>query len=125
MFAICHVKNLTDLAPRLVTLKCVTEKHTLSIEETAHVAKLARLEIAPAKLEQYRGELANVLGHVAKLKSINVDGIEPLTSPVDSTNRLAADQPGATLSLQELFMNAPAVEGRFIAVPKVLAEEIS
>jgi len=54
-----------------------------------------------------------------------VDGIEPLTSPVDSTNRLAADQPGATLSLEELFMNAPAVEGRFIAVPKVLAEENS
>ena len=103
----------------------MTEKHTLSIEETAHVAKLARLEIAPAQLEQYRGELANVLSHVAKLKAINVDGIEPLTSPVDSTNRLAADQPGATLSLEELFMNAPAVEGRFIAVPKVLAEENS
>ena len=125
MFAICHARNLTDLAPRLVTLKRVTEKHTLSIEETAHVAKLARLEIAPAQLEQYRGELANVLGHVAKLKAINVDGIEPLTSPVDSTNRLAVDAPGATLTLEELFMNAPAVEGRFIAVPKVLAEENS
>lgn len=101
----------------------MTEKHTLSIAETAHVAKLARLEITPDKLEKYCGELANVLSHVAKLKAINVDGIEPLTSPVDATNRLAADQPGPTLALDKLLINAPAVEGRFIAVPKVLAEE--
>ncbi|MCE9618317.1 MAG: Asp-tRNA(Asn)/Glu-tRNA(Gln) amidotransferase subunit GatC [Planctomycetes bacterium] len=103
----------------------MTVPHELSIQETAHVAKLARLEVAPDRLEQYRGELASVLGHVAKLKAVDVEGVEPLTSPVDSVNRLAADEPGPVLSLEELLMNAPAVEGRFLAVPKVLAEESS
>ncbi len=101
----------------------MTDPHSLSIQETAHVAKLARLEIAPERLAQFRGELASVLTHVAKLKAVDVDGIDPMTSPVEIVNRLAADEPGPVLAPDELFRNAPAVEGPFLAVPKVLAEE--
>jgi Asp-tRNA(Asn)/Glu-tRNA(Gln) amidotransferase C subunit len=35
-------------------------------------------------------------------------------------NRLDPDEPGPVLTLDEVLMNAPAREGDFIAVPKVL-----
>jgi Asp-tRNA(Asn)/Glu-tRNA(Gln) amidotransferase C subunit len=38
------------------------------------------------------------------------------------TNRLAADVPVDGMSIEEFLMNAPATEGRFLAVPKVLAD---
>jgi Asp-tRNA(Asn)/Glu-tRNA(Gln) amidotransferase C subunit len=37
-------------------------------------------------------------------------------------NRLAADEPGACMPVEEFLKNAPAVEGRYLAVPKVLGE---
>jgi Asp-tRNA(Asn)/Glu-tRNA(Gln) amidotransferase C subunit len=45
-----------------------------------------------------------------------------MAHPFESHNRLAADIPVEGLSIEAVLMNAPAVEGRFLAVPKVLAE---
>ena len=46
-----------------------------------------------------------------------------MTTPFDHVNRLDADEPGPCLAIEDLLRNAPAVEGRCLAVPKVLAEE--
>jgi aspartyl-tRNA(Asn)/glutamyl-tRNA(Gln) amidotransferase subunit C len=101
----------------------MSESHPLSAKETAHVARLARLAVAPERIEALRGQLAGVLGHVAKLKAIEVDGVEPMTTPFDQVNRLDPDEPGPCLPITDLLRNAPAVEGRYLAVPKVLAED--
>ena len=101
----------------------MSEAHPLTAKETAHVAKLARLAIPSDRLEALRSQMSGVLGHVAKLKAIDVEGVEPMTTPFDHANRLDADEPGPCLAIEDLLRNAPAVEGRFLAVPKVLAEE--
>jgi len=101
----------------------MTEIHPLTLQETAHVAKLARLAVPEDRLPSLRDQLAGVLGHVAKLKAINVEGVQPMTTPFTQVNRLDDDEPGPCLDISELLRNAPAVEGRYLAVPKVLAEE--
>jgi aspartyl-tRNA(Asn)/glutamyl-tRNA(Gln) amidotransferase subunit C len=101
----------------------MSEVHPLTTKETSHVARLARLDIAADRLEALRSQMAGVLGHVAKLKAIDVEGVEPMTTPFDHVNRLDADEPGPCLAIEDLLRNAPAVEGRYLAVPKVLAEE--
>lgn len=88
----------------------------------AHVAKLARLEVSSERIEEYRTQLAAVLGHIALLDSVDISGVEPMAHPFESHNRLAADIPVAGMSIEEVLMNAPVTEGRFLAVPKVLAE---
>ncbi len=95
----------------------------LSADAVAHVAKLARLELPRERLETYRTQLAGVLGHVARLSTIEVRGVEPMAYPFESSNRLAEDEIGPSMPIESLRMNAPAVEGRFLAVPKVLADE--
>lgn len=101
----------------------MTHVHPLTTQEVAHVARLARLAIPTERLEDLRGELSSVLGHVTRLKAIPVEGVEPMTTPFELVNRLDPDEPGPCMDIQDLLRNAPAVEGRYLAVPKVLAEE--
>jgi len=102
---------------------------TLSREQVAHVARLARLRPSEVDIERYRAELASVLAHVARLSEIDVSDVEPLTHaarlgvPEDSVNRFQADEPLPALPLEALARNAPAMEGRSLAVPKVLDED--
>lgn len=86
----------------------------------AHVARLARLHLDDATIESYRTQLASVLTHIARLGNVDTAGVDPMAHPLDTVNRLDADEPGPVLSVDQVLMNAPAREGDFIAVPKVL-----
>ena len=97
-------------------------RNLLSLDEVRHVAKLARLELSDSQLEQYRSQLASVLEHIRKLHELDVTGVEPLAHPCEMMNRLEEDVAEPPMSLAEVLRNAPSVEGRFLAVPKVLAE---
>lgn len=86
----------------------------------AHVARLARLHLDDATIESYRTQLASVLTHIARLGNVDTAGVDPMAHPLDTVNRLDDDEPGPVLSVDQVLMNAPAREGDFIAVPKVL-----
>lgn len=94
----------------------------LTLAEVEHVARLARLELPPDQLERYRVELSSVLEHIAKLAELDLDGVEPMARPFESTNRLDDDVVAEPMPLDRLLANAPATEGRYLAVPKVLGE---
>ncbi|MBX3355756.1 MAG: Asp-tRNA(Asn)/Glu-tRNA(Gln) amidotransferase subunit GatC [Phycisphaeraceae bacterium] len=98
------------------------QREPLSVEAVAHVARLARLELSKERIDAYRTQLAGVLEHVAKVNAIAVDGVEPMAYPFETSNRLAEDEIAPPMPLDDLLMNAPATEGRFLAVPRVLAE---
>ncbi len=95
----------------------------LTPAEVTHVAKLARLELRPDRVETYRSQLTAVLGHIAKLNEVDMAGVEPMAHPFDASNRLADDVPAPSMPIEDVLLNAPATEGRFLAVPKVLADE--
>lgn len=95
----------------------------LDAAQVAHVAKLARLAMDAGRVEAFRTQLAAVLGHIALLDSVDIAGVEPMAHPFDASNRLAEDEPSTSMTVEDLLMNAPATEGRFLAVPKVLADE--
>ena len=99
-----------------------TDPEGPSIEEVAKAATLSRLALDQAGLEAARRDLTAILGHVARLTSLDVDGVDPMPRPHDIVNRLAEDIPGPTLDRSVVLSLAPAVEGDFIAVPKVLGE---
>lgn len=95
---------------------------SLSAEEVAHIARLARLELTPEQVQRYRGELATILAHIDRVRSLPTEGVEPMSHPLPMANRLAEDAPGPCLTTEQVLANAPAREGPFIAVPKVLDE---
>lgn len=93
-----------------------------SLEDVARVAVLSRLDLDPEGLEAARDDLTTILAHVANLATLDVEGVEPMPRPHEIVNRLAEDEPGPTLDRSVLLDLAPATEGDFIAVPKVLGE---
>ena len=95
----------------------------LKLEETRHVAKLARLQLSEEELESCRHDLMAILDHVATLGSLELDEVEPMAHPGDRTNRIDPDVPAESLSQDQVLAMAPATEGPFIAVPKVLGAE--
>lgn len=86
------------------------------------VAKLSRLQIDDAQVGAVRAQLSSILGHIAKLQALPTEGVEPMAHPMKIVNRLGADEPKACMPVEELLKNAPAVEDRFLAVPKVLGD---
>lgn len=96
----------------------------LSPDQVRKVAQLARLALSDEQVELYRHQLGGVLAYMHRLSGLDLSGIEPMASPLDLTNRLADDQPGTTLTNDQLMAIAPgnAAAPPFIAVPKVIGE---
>ncbi|HMN96416.1 MAG TPA: Asp-tRNA(Asn)/Glu-tRNA(Gln) amidotransferase subunit GatC [Phycisphaerales bacterium] len=92
----------------------------LTTREVEHVAKLARLRLSEEQVERYRTQLSDVLAHIAKLGELDVAGVEPMAHCIEFVNRLGNDEPAPAMPLEALLRNAPAVEGSYLAVPKVL-----
>ena len=86
------------------------------------IAKLSRLSLPDSQVGQVRTQLSSILGHIAKLQALPTEGVEPMAHPMKIVNRLGADEPKACMPVEELLKNAPAVEDRYLAVPKVLGE---
>ena len=97
----------------------------LTIDAVRHVAKLARLAVPQEQLSALQHDLQAILGHISQLQSVNTDGLEPMAHPLTLTNRLGDDVPQPSMPIADLLRNAPAVQGDFLAVPKVLGGESS
>jgi aspartyl-tRNA(Asn)/glutamyl-tRNA(Gln) amidotransferase subunit C len=61
-----------------------------------------------------------ILHHVDRLRDVDVDGVEPLNSPHGHCSRLHPDVPETPLPVDAVLAMAPAREGDYISVPKVL-----
>ena len=95
---------------------------TLGEKEVRHIARLSRLKLADSQVGPIGTQLTSILGHIAKLRAVDVEGVEPMAHPLPLVNRLYADEPKATMPVEDFLRNAPATEGRFLAVPKVLGD---
>ncbi len=95
------------------------------MQDVRKVAHLARLSLNEQELEECRHHLGAVLRYMHRLRGLNLDGVEPMTSPIESRNRLAEDEPGPTLGNERLMAMVPdgGSAAPFVAVPKVIGGE--
>ena len=84
--------------------------NSITRDDVAKVAALARLELTEPELETFTHQLADILDHAADLSALDLDGVEPLGTPVALENVLRADEPGTTLDRDEVLASAPAAE---------------
>lgn len=91
-------------------------------KDVAHVAKLARLEIAEEELDVFTEQLAAILAHADDLASLDTEGVAPTAHPLPLVNVLRDDVPRPTLDRAEVLAAAPAVEDDRFRVPPVLGE---
>ncbi len=89
-------------------------------DQVRHVAKLARLALSEAEIRRFAPELESILEYVAKIAEVDVSGVEPMAHPVPLHNVMREDVAEAPLPLEEVLKNAPATDGPFFKVPKVI-----
>lgn len=97
----------------------------LTAAEVHTVADLARLALTPEQVEAYRAPMASVLGYMDRLRTLDLTGVEPMSHPNDSVNRLDADEPNPseTLPTDVLMRMSPDTAEPFVRVPGVFAGE--
>ena len=82
--------------------------------QVLHVARLARLELTDAEVEQMTTELSKVLDHIEKIRELDLEGVPPTSHVLDVVNVLRPDEPKPSLPVEVALESAPEpLEGGF------------
>ncbi len=93
---------------------------SLSRDEVAKVALLARLRLTPDELDVFTGQLSSIVDFVAQLQEVNTSGVEPLAHGVEMRNVFRDDDRGPALDREAALANAPVRNAERFLVPAVL-----
>ncbi|NUS74499.1 MAG: Asp-tRNA(Asn)/Glu-tRNA(Gln) amidotransferase subunit GatC [Corynebacteriales bacterium] len=96
---------------------------TISRDEVAHIARLARLAVTEEELDVFAGQLDVILTSVQRVGEVAADEIPPTSHVVPLTNVLRPDEPGECLAPGDVLRSAPAAEQNRFRVPRILDEE--
>ena len=88
--------------------------------DVEHIATLARLKLSAAELERYQRDLSSVLEYVAQLNELDTAGVEPTAHPLPIHTVVREDLEAPSYDSEKALQNAPAHDGSFFTVPKVL-----
>jgi aspartyl-tRNA(Asn)/glutamyl-tRNA(Gln) amidotransferase subunit C len=97
---------------------------TISRAEAEHLARLARLDLAPEELDQLTGQLDAIAGYVAQVAEVVADDIPPTSHSVPVTNIFRDDELRPGLTPRAALAAAPDTEDGRFRVPRILAEEV-
>jgi aspartyl-tRNA(Asn)/glutamyl-tRNA(Gln) amidotransferase subunit C len=85
-----------------------------------HIAHLARIAVTDGEVERLKGEINDVLAFVEQLSEVDVTGVEPMTSVTPMAMKERPDVVTDGEIADDIVKNAPAVQGHFFLVPKVV-----
>jgi aspartyl-tRNA(Asn)/glutamyl-tRNA(Gln) amidotransferase subunit C len=84
------------------------------------IAHLARIAVNDDEIEHLKGELNAILAFVEQLDEVDVAGVEPMTSVTSMEMKKRADVVTDGGDAEAILKNAPAREGDYFVVPKVV-----
>ena len=93
---------------------------SLDEADVARIARLARIEIDPAKRTALAAELSNIMGWIEQLNEVDTDGVAPMTSAGDMTLALRTDEVSDGDKVEDILKNAPEQQDGHFVVPKVV-----
>ncbi len=89
----------------------------LTIDEVAHVAKLARLALTTDELRVAADQLGGMLEHFDDIDELDLTQIAPMTQPYHLVNVMREDVEADTLDRDEVLAAAPEADGGRFRVP--------
>jgi aspartyl-tRNA(Asn)/glutamyl-tRNA(Gln) amidotransferase subunit C len=82
--------------------------------QVLHVARLARLHLDEDEVARMEGELSKVLGHVERIRELDLTDVQPTSHVVDVAGVMRADDPVPCLPRDVVLSAAPEpVDGGF------------
>ena len=84
------------------------------------VARLSRLELTDAEVEEFTDQLSAILDYVEKMNELDTDNVQPLAHCLPVSNVFRQDCVKQSLGTERTLANAPQRDGEFFKVPKIL-----
>jgi aspartyl-tRNA(Asn)/glutamyl-tRNA(Gln) amidotransferase subunit C len=88
--------------------------------EVEKVAVLAKLKFGEQELDEFTRQFNQILDYINTLNELDTSKVEPTTHVLDLENVFREDVVKPSLPREELLKNAPAQDGEFFKVPKVI-----
>ncbi|MGH3472571.1 MAG: Asp-tRNA(Asn)/Glu-tRNA(Gln) amidotransferase subunit GatC [Nocardioidaceae bacterium] len=98
-------------------------KPTMTRDEVAKLAHLARIDLTDAELDRLAPQLAVILESVAAVSEVAADDIPPSSHALPMQNVFRDDELSPCLTPEEALAAAPAVDQQRFSVPRILGEE--
>ena len=86
-------------------------------EEVLHVARLARLELSDDEGTRFQEQLSAILEAVSKVSELDLSDVPPTSHPLEIANAWDDDEVRPSLTLDEVFANAPDRDDDYFRVP--------
>jgi aspartyl-tRNA(Asn)/glutamyl-tRNA(Gln) amidotransferase subunit C len=96
---------------------------SLSRDDVANLARLARIEMSEAELVSLSSEFTVILDAVARVQEVAGADVEPTSHPLPLRNVFRPDVVVPSLNSGEALSGAPAQEESRFRVPQILGEE--
>ena len=81
---------------------------------------LSQLSLLPEDREKLLGDLSSIVELIDFMQTIDTEGGEPLSHPLEVTQRLRADEPETSLDQEQYQAIAPQIRDGLYLVPRVL-----
>lgn len=91
----------------------------LTKKDLEKLAELSRMEIEPVEEEKFLKDLGGILDHFDELKSVDTEGVLPMTGGVEFYNVYREDEEGNGLSGGEAKKEFPETDEEYLKVPPV------
>ena len=95
----------------------------LTRADVLKVARLARLKLTDAEIDDCTEKLGSILEYVALLNEIDTEDVEPMVHAVELSNVFRTDEVVPSLPREAALSNAPKTDGQFFLVPQILDAE--
>jgi aspartyl-tRNA(Asn)/glutamyl-tRNA(Gln) amidotransferase subunit C len=92
----------------------------IEAEQVRKVAKLSRLDLTEAEVEEFSGQLSAILEYMEKMNELDTGNVEPLAHCLPVSNVFRDDVVTESMGTEKTLANAPDSDGEFFKVPKIL-----
>jgi len=93
---------------------------TIDLKTIKHISKLSRISVDDEKAKKLAEDMNSIFDFIEKLKELDTDKVEPLTSVAETTLKLRADEVKSGNIKEQVLKNSPDENEDFFVVPRVV-----
>ena len=93
---------------------------TIDLKTIKYISKLSRISVDDEKAKKLAGDMNSIFDFIEKLKELNTDNVEPLTSVAETTLKLRVDEVKSGNIREQVLKNSPDENEDFFVVPRVV-----
>lgn len=96
---------------------------SISRDEIAHLARLARLALSDDELDRFGQQLHVIIAAVSRISDLDTADVPPTSHALPLTNIMRDDVARPGLGVEAALSGAPAADDGRFRVPRILGEE--